>query len=92
MVDVLHYILLQDRQCVYYIFVIVIKIIKYKKNDPWFTMGKNIKVNATTHLSTFPGKGRDTLWLKTQVFRLKTVQINRNKITSFRIQKSHFFG
>ena len=43
---VLHYIHLQDHQCVYYIFVIVIKIIKYKKTKkmtcglPWVKISK----------------------------------------------------
>ena len=42
-VDVLHYIHLQDRQYVYYIFVIIIKIIKYKKTTrglPWVKISK----------------------------------------------------
>ena len=55
-------------------------------------MGKNIKIMPQPNMSTFPGKGRDTLQLKTQVFQLNTVRINRNKIRSFKIQKSHFFG
>ena len=44
--------------------------IKYKKNDPWFTMGKNIKSYATTQVHS-PGKGREALWQKVQIFRLK---------------------
>ena len=56
-VDVLHYIHLQDRQYVYYIFVIIIKIIKYKKNNPWFTMGKNIKVMPQPNCPLSLGKG-----------------------------------
>ena len=43
---------------------------KKKKNDPWFTMGKNIKSYATTQVHS-PGKGREALWQKVQIFRLK---------------------
>ena len=34
-------------------------------------MGKNIKSYATTHQSISPGKGRDTLRQKVQIFQLK---------------------
>ena len=55
---VLHYIHLQDHQFVYYIFVTVVKIIKYnKKNNPWFTMGKDIKVMPQPNCPLSPGKG-----------------------------------
>ena len=41
---VLHYIHLQDHQCVYYIFVTIVKIIKYKKKTtrglPWVKISK----------------------------------------------------
>ena len=47
-------------------------------------MGKNIKVMPQTHLSTFPGKGRDTLRLKTQVFWLKQYGLT---ITKLRLSK-----
>ena len=64
----LHYIHLQDHQCVQY--VCYRYKIKYKKNDPWFTMGKNIKSYATTQVHS-PGKGREALQQKVQIFRLK---------------------
>ena len=41
----LHYIHLQDHQCVQYV-CYHYKIKYKKKNDPWFTMGKNIKSYA----------------------------------------------
>ena len=41
-----------------------------KKNDPWFTMGKNIKSYATTQVHS-PGKGREALRQKVQTFRSK---------------------
>ena len=34
-------------------------------------MGKNIKSYATFPQSIFPGKGREALWQKVQIFRLK---------------------
>ena len=34
-------------------------------------MGKNIKSYATPQQSISPGKGRDTLWQKVQIFRPK---------------------
>ena len=67
----LHYIHLQDHQCVQYVcYRYKIKKKKTKKNDPWFTMGKNIKCYATTQVHS-PGKGRDALRQKVQIFRLK---------------------
>ena len=65
----LHYIHLQDHQCVQYV-CYRYKIKYKKKNDPWFTMGKNIKSYATTQVHS-PGKGREALRQKVQIFRLK---------------------
>ena len=62
---------LRSSLCIFYIFYGYKNNKIQKKNDPWFTMGKNIKVMPQPILSTFPGKGRDTLRLKTQVFWLK---------------------
>ena len=47
-----------------------LKKIKNKKNDLWFTMGKNIKSYATTQVHS-SGKGREALRQKVQIFRLK---------------------
>ena len=66
----LHYIHLQDHQCVQYVCYHYKIKYKKKKNDPWFTMGKNIKSYATTQVHS-PGKGREALRQKVQIFRLK---------------------
>ena len=70
----LHYIRLQDR-CTVFFFMYRItrhkkKKKKKKKKNPWFTMGKNIKSDATTQVHS-PGKGREALRQKVQIFRLK---------------------
>ena len=68
----LHYIPRQDLQTVFFFYACyyINKNLKKKKNDPWFTMGKNIKSYATTQVHS-PGKGREALWQKVQIFRLE---------------------
>ena len=56
-------------------------------------MGKNIKNYDTTQLSTFPGKGRDTLWLKKNLsisvkrqYGLTVTKLAKNPSISVKIQ------
>ena len=63
----LHYIRLQDRQTVFLFLYIYFNKFKTK---PVKIMGKKIKSYATTQVH-FPRRGREALWQKVQIFRLK---------------------
>ena len=56
------------------------------------TMGKNIKSYATTQVHS-PGKGREALQQKVQIFRLNMVRLNRAyySLLNFTSKKSKSF-
>ena len=89
LVDVLHYICLQDRQLVYFYAFVNLKK-KKKKKKKCGNMGKNIKSYAIVPTLHSPGKGWKPHGKKVSVHQLK--QKNGLTIHSWVLPSSKFTG